>query len=230
MIDPATLPALPGLVSTARLGRAASRYGGRVDLALRTAAWETELTTAFWGPVAWLEVFVRNALHDAMRRRRRDDWWNEPSVALLDREKRQLERALASLYGHGHPEPTADQVVAALSFGFWVGLTDAGIPRHPRLSYETAMWQPRLVRAFPHLGAVRRKQLHRRLDDVRRFRNRLAHHEPIRSAPLGRIRDDLLAVAGYIHPDAAAFIAGAHRIDEAFARQEAAIGSGACVI
>lgn len=218
VIDPAVLPALPRLVSSARLQHAVTRYGGRVDLAMRTAAWETELATAYWGPVAWLEVFVRNAVHDAMRQGRRADWWNDPSVALLDREQRQLDAALASLGRHGEPDPSADQVVAALSFGFWVGLTDAGIPRHPRLSYETSLWQPRLVRGFPYLGSVRRKQLHRRLDDVRRFRNRLAHHEPIRSTPLRLFRDDVIAIAGYVHPDAAAFIEGAHRIDEALAR------------
>lgn len=92
------------------------------------------------------------------------------------------------------------------------------------------MWQPRLVRAFPYLGAVRRKQLHRRLDDVRIFRNRMAHHEPIRSAPLAAIRDDVIAIAGYVHPDAAAFISGANRIDGALARREASIGAGECQI
>ncbi|WP_260212645.1 MULTISPECIES: hypothetical protein [unclassified Curtobacterium] len=138
--------------------------------------------------------------------------------------------ATRTLVRRGVSDPEPDQIVAATSFGFWVGLTDAGVPRDPLWSYETTLWQPRLVHAFPRLGKVRRKQLHRRLDDVRRFRNRLAHHEPVHAAPLERIRDDIIAIAGYVDHDAAAFIAGAQRIDAVVARKQIAVSSGASVI
>lgn len=177
-----------------------------------------------------LEVFLRNAVHDALRRGRRDDWWNDPDVRLLSRERRALDQATKTLQRRGEPDPEPDRVVAATSFGLWVGLTDAGLARDPLWSYETALWQPRIVQAFPGLGRVRRKQLHRQLDDVRRFRNRLAHHEPIHTAPLERIRDDVIAIAGFIAPDAAALIHGAHRIDDVLARKREAIETGASVI
>jgi hypothetical protein len=109
-------------------------------------------------------------------------------------------------------------------------LTDEGIPRDPFLRYETALWQPRLIRAFPHADGVRRKQLHRALDEVRNFRNRLAHHEPIYAAPLGRIRDDIIDLASYIDPAASAFIAGTHQIDTALARKQTAITYGHALI
>lgn len=153
MIDPATLPTLPALLSTPRFERYRRRYAGRADLAARLYAWNTELTTAFWGPVACLEVFVRNAVHDAMRRDRRDDWWNDPSVRLLERERRAVDDAIRTLVRRGDHDPAPDRVVAATSFGLWVGLTDAGIARDPLWSYETTLWQPRIVRAFPGLGA-----------------------------------------------------------------------------
>lgn len=86
------------------------------------------------------------------------------------------------------------------------------------------------MKAFPGLGTIRRKALHAKLDDVRRFRNRLAHHEPIYAAPLARIRDDLVDIAGHVHPEAAEFIQGAHRIDEVIERMQQVISSGACVI
>ncbi|NQW89985.1 hypothetical protein HQQ88_06715 [Curtobacterium sp. VKM Ac-2861] len=230
MIDPATLPELPRLLSAPRFDRYAARYGGRADLGSRLYAWNCEIAAAFWGPVGCLEVFVRNALHDQLRRSRRDDWWNDPTVRLLERERRAVTDATRTLVRRGVSDPEPDQIVAATSFGFWVGLTDAGVPRDPLWSYETTLWQPRLVHAFPRLGQVRRKQLHRRLDDVRRFRNRLAHHEPVHAAPLERIRDDIVAIAGYVDHDAAAFIAGAQRIDAVIARKRIAVSSGASVI
>ncbi|WP_420369114.1 hypothetical protein [Curtobacterium sp. L1-20] len=230
MIDPATLPALPDLLSAPRFERYRNRYAGRSDLAARLYAWNTELATAFWGPVGCLEVFVRNAVHDALRRDRRDDWWNDPTVRLLDRERRAIDDAVRTLRRRGELDPAPDRVVAATSLGLWVGLTDGGIPRDPMWSYETTLWQPRIVHAFPGLGNVRRKQLHRRLDEVRRFRNRLAHHEPVHEAPVERIRDDLVAIAGFIHSDAAALIAGAQRIDAVLARKRTAVETGASVI
>lgn len=128
MIDPATLQALPRLLSAARFDRYTARYDGRTDLAARLYAWNSEIASAFWGPVGCLEVFVRNALHDELRRGRRDDWWNDSAVHLLDRERRAVDDATRTLRRRGFTDPEPDQVVAATSFGFWVGLTDAGIP------------------------------------------------------------------------------------------------------
>ncbi|RFA11029.1 hypothetical protein B7R54_01070 [Subtercola boreus] len=86
--------------------------------------------------------------------------------------------------------------------------------------------QPRVEKAFPFLGGRRRKQLHRELDDVRRFRNRLAHHEPIFRAPIERLRDDLIGIAGYVHPEAARLISECQRIDQVLARKHEAIRRG----
>jgi hypothetical protein len=230
MLDPSSLPALPSLLSTPRFQTYLDACEGRQDVALRLYAWNVEVTSAFWGPISILEVVVRNAMHDALRAGRQDDWWNCPSLQLMARERKNLLHAQQTLDRRGHPSPTAGQVVAATTFGLWVGLTAPGLPRHPHLSYETAIWQPRLVRAFPHAGTVRRKQLHRALDDVRNFRNRLAHHEPVFAAPLERIRDQITGLAGFVDPAAAEFITGTHRIDDALARKHVALTHGRSVI
>ena len=230
MIDPAELADLPGLLGEPRFDRYLRSTGGDRTRAIRLYAWNSEIAAAFWGPLGCLEVVVRNAIHDALRSGRQDDWWNAPDLSLMDRERHAIDSAQQTLRRRGTDAPTAGDVVAATSLGFWVGLTDAGIPRHPRLSYETALWQPRVSRAFPGLGIVRRKQLHRKLDEVRRFRNRLAHHEPVFTAPLGRVRDDVLEIAGFVHPDAHGFIDGAHRIDDVLARRSDVVDGGRAVI
>jgi hypothetical protein len=203
---------------------------GRPERALRLYAWNIEVSAAFWGPLGILEVVTRNAIHDAMREGRRDDWWNDPQVRLMDRERTAIDLALAALARRGVRSPTADQVVAATSLGFWVGLTDSGIPRDPYLSYETALWQPRIGRAFPCAGFVRRKEIHRELDDVRLFRNRVAHHEPVHAASLARMRERIIRLAGWVHPDAALLIGGMDRVTEVLARRRVAVDLGECVI
>ncbi|MCE0456518.1 hypothetical protein [Curtobacterium flaccumfaciens] len=47
---------------------------------------------------------------------------------------------------------------------------------------------------------------------------------------MAAIRDDIVAIAGAIDPDAAAFITGAHRIDDVLARKRMAVSTGASVI
>lgn len=225
-MDASSLTSLPELVSPARFGRYLSHYDGRVDLAARLYAWNIEATAAFWGPISVLEVVLRNAMHNALRQDHREDWWDGPDLSLLPAERKMIDDAIAKLAREGKTAPTPGQVVAASNFALWTRLTGAGIARHPVYSYETSLWQPRLVRAFPHLGNVRRKQLHRELNDIRYFRNRLAHHEPIFAASLEQIRDDILRVAAYIYADAVSFIQGCSRIDEVLERKQLAIGSG----
>ena len=227
VIDPSSLPALPDLISGQRFATYLGHYNGNVKYAMRLYLWNVELTAAFWGPVSILETVIRNAIHDALRQGRADEWWSDPRVHLMNRERSMIDSAIADLHRKGVSSPNAGQIVAATTFGLWVGLTDAGLPRHPLLSYETALWQPRLIRAFPNLSGKRRKQLHRELDDVRRFRNRLAHHEPIFRAPLEQLRDDLITIAGYVHPDAAKLVREAQRIDHVLDRKIVAISSGA---
>jgi len=78
----------------------------------------------------------------------------------------QLRRANVSL--------DAGRIIAALPFGFWTGLFAA--------PYQRALWQTvRLAAVFPHCPArLRNRQtLWDRLDNIRRLRNRVSHHEPI---------------------------------------------------
>ncbi|HDY7465241.1 Abi family protein [Vibrio parahaemolyticus] len=75
--------------------------------------------------------------------------------------------------------PSPDDVVSSLSFGFWSSLVS---------KCPTVDWATVLVSAFPQHRAskssqwhsdIERAKLSNRLDFVRDFRNRIAHHEPI---------------------------------------------------
>lgn len=210
---------LPRLISGPRFETYLRASSGAPETAVRLYLWNIQASAALWGPLAILEVVIRNALHDALRSRRRDDWWNDPTVRLMPRERSMIDDAIAGLVRRGIARPSPDQVVAATTFGLWTGLTDGGVPRDPYLSYETALWQPRLAEAFRHAGTVRRKQIHRELDDLRILRNRVAHHEPIYRTDLVRTRDRMVRVAGYVDPDAARLIMALDRSDDLVAQR-----------
>ncbi|MGW3491322.1 hypothetical protein [Streptomyces sp. NPDC001054] len=54
---------------------------------------------------------------------------------------------------------------------------------------------------------------------LHKFRNRVAHHESIWHLPLEARRDDLLAVLGFLAPDAAAWVTDTWRIDGVLSRR-----------
>ena len=68
------------------------------------------------------------------------------------------------------------KVIAELKFAFWVGLVGP--------QYDATIWRKCLYKAFRSVGGKRRKDIHSRLNALRRFRNRIAHHEPIFHKPI----------------------------------------------
>jgi len=207
-LDTGSLPGLEGLISEARFARYLNRYQGDRALALRLYTWNLAVCSALWGPINVIEVAVRNAIHDRLvERTNRGDWWNDAHVRLCRHEQEAIDSAITTLVRRGTTEPSSDQVVAATSFGLWVGLTSAGIARDRLYDYETTLWQPRLQHAFPNRGERRRKYVHAKLNEIRVLRNRIAHHEPIYRSPLPALYDDILEIAAMIHPDAHEFIA-----------------------
>lgn len=227
-MDPSLVPAIASSLGEARFARYLSRWDGRTDLGIRHYLWNIELSSAYWGPICILEVALRNAVHDAMRKNRRDDWWNETQLA--HHEAQSLARTINKLFDRTSVEPAADDVVAATTFGFWVGMLSGGVPRDPIYNYETKFWQTRLHRGFPGITINQRKWLHGELVHIQSLRNRVAHHEPIshfkHDVMMGRIVGVLAAIDGGL----ADYVRGAERVTISAARKQQAIQSGACVL
>lgn len=227
LVDAGAASGIDGLLSEARFARYVNRYNGDRTLARRLYTWNLAAASAFWGPIHVLEIAVRNALHDQLvERTGRGDWWADTHVYLCNNEREAIDSAIATLQRRGTADPSSDQVVAATSFGLWVGLTGEGIPRDRTLSYETTLWQPRLQNAFPHRENRRRKYIHAKLDAVRVLRNRIAHHEPIYRSPLQDLYDDILEIAAMVHPDARQFIESHSRAQEVIDHLQDAITTG----
>lgn len=231
--DPAQVPCLRSLIGEARLGRYLERYNDNEALALRLYMWNLELSSAFWGPLSLLEVALRNRLQTSLRPHSLNGRWLKSH--LCERENGALERALRDLERLGVEAPTDDDLVANLSLGFWVGLTTSGMPRNRDLNYETVLWRPYLSTAFPNMPVEpgrypSRRRLHMELDSIRKFRNRIAHHEPVWRSNHRAMLDLIVSVAGYMDADMAAFLESAHRVDDVIGRMRVAVADGECVI
>jgi hypothetical protein len=147
------------------------KYAGNDDVeALKLYCWNTCLSQVFYWPLHAFEVSLRNAMADRMYDEYGDDWYeridsfkrgrgNNEEVEHVDKAKRKLDQdGLA--YGH-------DNIVAAISMGFWEGLL--------KVEYEEKLWKQLFSAIFP----IDRSEAFRKVNQIKRLRNNVAHHEPV---------------------------------------------------
>ncbi|WP_026413583.1 hypothetical protein [Actinomadura oligospora] len=164
------------IFSTPRLTPYLTATNGDVDAAVRLYSWNVEISAAFYGPLHCLEIGLRNSLHNRLREHHaRDDWWRV--APLLPESRRKVEDAQrkARRARGGRRPVRPDDVVAELTFGFWVSLLSTTADRH--------FWVPALHAAFPSYRGSRR-DLHHPLFTMLLFRNRVMHYEPVHDRPL----------------------------------------------
>lgn len=143
-------------------------------------AYNMALAAAYLGPLHILEVVARNAMHAELSKHTgRDDWWDSPQIHLVHRQKTALNEAEDKVDRqlNGSRTRTADDVVAALDFGFWCGLLGRG-DAASGAPYEREIWQPAVQHAFPNHRTTR-GALWQQFDTARTLRNRITHHEPV---------------------------------------------------
>ncbi|MER6083801.1 hypothetical protein [Streptomyces sp. NPDC001833] len=177
-------------LSLPRLRRYIRAAHGDARAAERLYWWNIEVSAALLGPLHCLELALRNALNNALAGHHgRRDWWavaplNERGRRLVDDARRSCERRLS--------RTTPDDMVAELSFGFWVSLLSHGYDRH--------FWVPVLHSAFPHYRG-RRNRLYHDLTSLVLLRNRVMHHEPVHHRHLAADHDTVYRVLGYLSPE-----------------------------
>lgn len=172
--------------------------------AIRLYVRNVALGSAFLGPLQALEVTLRNSVHALMSARHGDEWYD--SVRLEDAQQRGIDTARRLLRREGKDE-SPGRMVAASSFGFWVGLF-AG-------AYEESLWRPLLHQAFDPVP--RRAEVHEQLDRLRTLRNRIAHHESILLRKLGDDHQRILDTLELLSPEVAQWVRHHSRVPETLA-------------
>jgi hypothetical protein len=153
-------------------------------LALKLYEWNTGLSESFYGLLQGLEVALRNAMHTAMSNAyQRQDWYE--MCPLSDPHKDTIRKAKARILGD-NKSLVPGKVVSELTFGFWVVLTSP--------PYAQSLWDKFLHKAF--VKKLGRKAIHKRLDKIRKLRNRVAHHESILDRNL---KDDFSLIVQTVH-------------------------------
>ncbi|WP_147431830.1 hypothetical protein [Motilibacter peucedani] len=187
---------LDRLLSEARMGSYQTAAAGAPGAALSSLdvyVYNMRLAGALLGPLHLLEVVIRNAMHEQLTRHLgRPDWWESDAVTFEDWQDRSLEKAeldVDRVCRNGGRDPVPGDTVAALEFGFWVGLLGPG--------FERDLWRPALQQAFPN-NRRGRDGLYKMLSRLRRLRNRVGHHEPVHDRVNLRQYEDIINAIKFV--------------------------------
>lgn len=115
------------VMSDGRVGTYLTAAGFDEDRALRLYVWNALAGEAFHLPIQAVEVALRNRINGALCRLFGADWWRDAGfLHLADRERRgDISTATRRIANRGAALVTG-QMVASLSFGFWVGVQRIG--------------------------------------------------------------------------------------------------------
>ncbi|GAA3157920.1 hypothetical protein G9444_6426 [Rhodococcus erythropolis] len=225
-MDPAEIHMLPAAFSQPRFQTFLNACDGDVKCAMRLYSWNIELSGAFWGPLHVLEIVMRNVIHSQLASKfKRDDWWEHPDIRFSRENDKDLKNAKASAEHNARGRRRAvrpTDVMSSLNFAFWTSLTGPG----GSAQYETKLWQPAIVKAFPRLTGTR-ADLNYDLNYLRLLRNRIAHHEPIFNGDHLEDRQKIINILHYANEPSGKYVAESDRIRAVLSRREAAL-AGDC--
>ncbi|ONI70473.1 hypothetical protein ALI144C_48390 [Actinosynnema sp. ALI-1.44] len=168
------------------------------ETALELYVWSARVAAAAFEVVGHLEVLLRNALDRCLRSHFREEQCGIPWFLLPTPGGEHVADAVAVVRERLRPlgQESRHQIVAGLSFGFWAGLIGP--------KYED-LWRECIHRAFPN-SSGKRKQIAIAVERVRRFRNRLAHHDSTINVDIPFEYRQAIELASCIDADAAKWL------------------------
>lgn len=187
-------------LSTDRFDTYLKAAGYDTNRALALYIWNAKVGAAFHPPIQAVEIALRNSINRALVAKFGANWWQNQSLTGLLGAKRSddLDMAKRRIRRKGWAVTTA-QIVASLSFGFWVGLLSP--------AFNPALWSSELRTSFPNLPAAEtRSTLFKYAGDVATLRNRISHHEPIFKRNLLQDFGEMMKLLQWICPDTEVWI------------------------
>lgn len=199
--DPAGIAALRASLSAPRFGPYLSMAGRDERYALALYLYNARLAKSFLYPLHMAEVTLRNAVVDALAVEFGADWPSDAGFLgmLTPGGSATVAKARERVTADKGPNFPVSQLVATLTFDFWSNLF--------RPDYYLPFWQRHLRAVLPHLpDGEGRHEAQARVREVNRFRNRIAHHEPILKADATAMHKGIIDLVATRCPTTAAWL------------------------
>jgi hypothetical protein len=212
-------PAIEALLGHARLATYLAEADGDVSRATDLYLWATQLSGALHGQISFVEIAVRNAIDLQLSAWNQaagcaPDWSAEAQTAdpLYGILRKHLSEARgravreAEERDKAHPRSgttvTHDDVIAQLMFGSWVSVVRP-ISNTESPHRQQQLWAEALSQAFPHAtsGDAGRVDIGKKLETLRRLRNRVAHHDNLLRVDVQHRLNGMLSLMAKMDPN-----------------------------
>jgi len=125
-------------------------------------------------PLSILEIALRNALNTYLAIKIGQDW-HVDNTFLTPMAQKKIKEVNDTLKGRKEID-SKEKVIAELNFGFWVSLFQK--------PYQNYFRTKDLRQIFPNMPSKKeifldREEIYKKLDHIRRFRNRVFHYEKV---------------------------------------------------
>ena len=165
----------------------------RSTTAYATYAWNIALCESLYPALNCFEVALRNSVHAAATDQFGTEYWFNSRLRKDESDRLNILRSRINF--SGNTNPSAGELVSGLSLGFWGSLFKG--------HYERVLWPLLLPAVFPYAPRRQRsrREISKRVDSIRRLRNRVFHHEPIwHLTDLREQHQQILETIGWISP------------------------------
>lgn len=204
------LAAILSAVHDDRIDRFLPAAAGSREDAFRLYCWNGLLCEAFYLPLHFAEIAVRNAINGHLINRFGDRWYeNRAIIGNLD-PKRQadLSELIEAETRRHRQKMTCHHLVSEMSFGFWQHLLTK--------RFNRVIWARGVAVAFPNLPkSMDRQSIHDRIETIRKWRNRIAHHKPIFDRGPSAKYQEILQLTRWICHDLADWLTTASTVQTA---------------
>lgn len=178
------------VLTTSRL----NTFGRNAEEQLAAYFTNLQICEALYPLLHFVEVAWRNHLDGAMYEvlgdpnwlSERSEWRTVCGKGAIKIGTREIEKVEQASRDVRRREVSHDDLVARLSFGFWVSLADRHYDSLWPFLFKSQTFLPNLPKRHRT-----RKRVNATLDDVRKLRNRVMHHEPV-TRDLTKLRGAIL--------------------------------------
>jgi hypothetical protein len=151
-----------------------------------------QISEALYPVLSICEVAMRNAIHKSCSKHfGKANWIDDIKDSDIERQIDKTRDKVKAMYR----TEDVDAVIAELTFGFWTALFNK--------EHAAKLWKP-LLHAFPVIPIEfkNRQKMSVKLNDIRKFRNRVFHFEPINIKPSMLLKNynSLKDIIRYIDP------------------------------
>ncbi|APG47802.1 hypothetical protein [Phaeobacter porticola] len=173
---------LPNVLSAPRFATYLQEKANDRRAALDLYHWNLQVSAAFMVPLHVMEVSLRNGVSAGIEGVHGGMWpWTNGFIISLTNPSPPSYSPKKDLNRCAHAEPTTGKVIAELKLAFWEKMLTK---RH-----HGRIWQHLFFTSFPDAprgggASQRRSELRSDVEEVRKLRNRIAHHEPVFSRNL----------------------------------------------